>query len=76
MTSYGRWAGFVQLSSLVRASLSRVCVENKAIVNGTNLTMKPGQTEPFCGYILVGNDGKIKAVGKGNPTAARLRGLL
>ena len=29
--------------------------------------MKPGQTEPFVGYILVGNDGKIKAIGKGNP---------
>ena len=39
------------------------------IVNGTNLTMKDGQTAPFVGYILVGNDGKIKAIGKGNPPA-------
>ncbi len=39
------------------------------VVNGTNLTMKPGQTEPFIGYILVGEDGKIKAMGKGAPPA-------
>jgi 5-methylthioadenosine/S-adenosylhomocysteine deaminase len=42
-------------------------IDKLLIVNGTNLTMKPGQTEPFVGYILVGSDGKIKAVGKGNP---------
>jgi 5-methylthioadenosine/S-adenosylhomocysteine deaminase len=39
------------------------------IVNGTELTMKPGQTEPFTGFVLVGNDGKIKAIGKGDPPA-------
>jgi 5-methylthioadenosine/S-adenosylhomocysteine deaminase len=39
------------------------------ITNGTTITMKPGQTEPFVGYVLVGDDGKIKAVGKGNPPA-------
>jgi 5-methylthioadenosine/S-adenosylhomocysteine deaminase len=44
-------------------------VDKLLIVNGTNLTMKPGQTEPFVGYILVGSDGKIKSVGKGNPPA-------
>ena len=31
--------------------------------------MKPGQTEPFIGYVLVGDDGKIKAIGRGNPPA-------
>jgi 5-methylthioadenosine/S-adenosylhomocysteine deaminase len=44
-------------------------VDKLLIVNGTNLTMKAGQTEPFVGYILVGNDGRIKAIGKGNPPA-------
>jgi 5-methylthioadenosine/S-adenosylhomocysteine deaminase len=44
-------------------------IDKLLIVNGTNLTMKPGQTEPFTGYILVGSDGKIEAVGKGNPPA-------
>jgi 5-methylthioadenosine/S-adenosylhomocysteine deaminase len=39
------------------------------IVNGTELTMKPGQSEPFVGYVLVGNDGRIKAIGKGKPPA-------
>jgi 5-methylthioadenosine/S-adenosylhomocysteine deaminase len=39
------------------------------IVNGTELTMKPGQTEPFVGYVVVGNDGKINAIGKGKPPA-------
>jgi 5-methylthioadenosine/S-adenosylhomocysteine deaminase len=40
------------------------------IINGTNLTMKPGQTEPFTGYVLIGTDGKIKSIGKGNPPAS------
>jgi 5-methylthioadenosine/S-adenosylhomocysteine deaminase len=44
-----------------------LAMDKLLIVNGTELTMKPGQTEPFVGYILVGNDGKIKAIGKGNP---------
>jgi 5-methylthioadenosine/S-adenosylhomocysteine deaminase len=44
-------------------------IDKLLIVNGTNLTMKPGQTDPFVGYILVGADGKIKAIGKGNPPA-------
>lgn len=44
--------------------------ENKLlIINGTQLTMKRGQDQPFTGYVLIGNDGKIKAIGKGNPPA-------
>lgn len=44
--------------------------ENKLlIINGTQLTMKKGQDQPFVGYVLIGNDGKIKAIGKGNPPA-------
>ena len=44
-------------------------VDKLLIVNGTNLTMKDGDTAPFVGYVLVGNDGKIRAIGKGNPPA-------
>src|SRR5580658_1814417 len=46
-----------------------LAMDKLLIVNGTELTMKPGQTEPFVGYIVVGNDGKIKAIGKGEPPA-------
>jgi 5-methylthioadenosine/S-adenosylhomocysteine deaminase len=44
-------------------------VDKLLIVNGTEITMKAGESEPFVGYILVGSDGKIKAVGKGDPPA-------
>lgn len=49
--------------------LRLLAIDKLLIVNGTNLTMKPGQTDPFVGYLLVGSDGKIRAVGKGNPPA-------
>jgi 5-methylthioadenosine/S-adenosylhomocysteine deaminase len=60
--------GLVSLIVLLPATQS-FAVDKLLIVNGTELTMKPGQTEPFVGYILVGADGKIKDVGKGNPPA-------
>ena len=64
----GRW-GFLCAAFLavVLCPYRAFAVDKLLIVNGTNLTMKPGQTEPFVGYILVGSDGKIKAIGKGNP---------
>jgi 5-methylthioadenosine/S-adenosylhomocysteine deaminase len=74
MTSSGRWGWFCAVVVIVLLPCRGLAVDKLLIVNGTNLTMKPGQTEPFVGYILVGNDGKIQAVGKGNPpagTAAR-----
>lgn len=44
--------------------------ENKLlIINGTQLTMKKGQAQPFIGYVLIGSNGKIKAIGKGHPSA-------
>src|SRR6202050_1034647 len=67
MTSSGRWGlvcAVVMTVSLLPLHAS--AIDKLLIVNGTNLTMKPGQTEPFVGYILVGSDGKIKAIGKGN----------
>lgn len=63
-----RWALFFA-TLLALFPSPAAAVDKLLIVNGTNLTMKPGQTEPFTGYILVGNDGKIKAVGKGAPPA-------
>jgi 5-methylthioadenosine/S-adenosylhomocysteine deaminase len=58
--------GLVWLTVVLPATRG-FAVDKLLIVNGTELTMKPGQTEPFVGYILVGADGKIKDVGKGNP---------
>jgi 5-methylthioadenosine/S-adenosylhomocysteine deaminase len=39
------------------------------IVNGVQMTMKPGESQAYIGYILIGDDGKIKAIGKGDPPA-------
>ena len=70
MTSSGRWGlvcAVVLTASLL--PLHAFAIDKLLIVNGTNLTMKAGQTAPFVGYILVGDDGKIKVIGKGNPPA-------
>ncbi len=37
------------------------------VKGGTFLTMKPGDEDPFVGYMVVGSDGKILEVGKGEP---------
>jgi 5-methylthioadenosine/S-adenosylhomocysteine deaminase len=64
----GRWGSFCVAFLAVLLCPGRVFgVDKLLIVNGTELTMNPEQTEPFIGYVLVGNDGKIKAIGKGNP---------
>src|SRR5580658_11386002 len=66
----GRWGFFCAAFLAVLLCPYRVlAVDKLLIVNGTELTMKPGQTEPFVGYVVVGNDGKIKAIGKGEPPA-------
>ena len=66
----GRWGLLLAIVLMVSLFPHRaLAVDKLLIVNGTNLTMKAGQTAPFIGYILVGDDGKIKAVGKGNPPA-------
>ena len=70
MISSGRWGLFCAVVLAVSLLPARAfAIDKLLIVNGTDLTMKAGQTEPFVGYILVGNDGKIKAIGKGNPPA-------
>ena len=68
MISSRRWALVcAALLAVLLSPLPGLAVDKLLIVNGTEITMKPGQTEPFVGYILVGADGKIKAIGKGNP---------
>ncbi len=37
------------------------------VKGGTFLTMQPGQEDPFVGYMVIGADGKISEVGKGEP---------
>lgn len=54
------------------APMRGFAVDKLLIVNGTELTMKAGETAPFVGYILVGADGRIKAIGKGAPPAGTL----
>ena len=66
----GRWGLFLAVVLTVSLLPHRaLAVDKLLIVNGTNLTMKAGQTAPFVGYVLVGDDGRIKAIGKGNPPA-------
>jgi 5-methylthioadenosine/S-adenosylhomocysteine deaminase len=66
----GRWGFFFAVVLSVSLLPQRaLAVDKLLIVNGTNLTMKAGETAPFVGYILVGDDGRIKAIGKGNPPA-------
>ena len=39
------------------------------MTNATFLTMKPGETKPVLGYMLVGDDGKIATLAAGAPPA-------
>jgi len=39
------------------------------ITNATFLTMKPGESRPVVGYMLVGDDGRIAALAAGSPPA-------
>lgn len=58
---------FAILSFLCSLSPTVFAANRLLITNVTELTMKPGETAPFTGYILVGEDGKIAAIGKGAP---------
>ncbi len=70
MSSSWRWGVlWVTWLTMLLSPLHGFAVDKLLIVNGTELTMKAGQTEPFVGYILVGADGRIAAIGKGNPPA-------
>jgi len=59
-------AGLVIAGALVSADAA----ERLLIKNGLLMTMAPGQDLPFVGYVAVGEDGKVSAVGAGDPPAA------
>ena len=59
-------AAFLSLAACCAASAA----ERLLIKNGLMMTMAPGQEKPFVGYIAVGNDGHITAVGEGSPPAS------
>src|SRR5688572_5149450 len=44
--------------------------ERLLIKNGLLMTMAPNQDKPFIGYIAVGADGRISAIGEGAPPAS------
>src|SRR5882757_3422693 len=44
------------------------------VTGGTLLTIKPGEEEPFIGYVAIGTDGKISAIGHGAPPAGLTAG--
>ena len=70
MIVFDRWGWlFCVAPILLMLPFHAFAADKLLIVNGTNLTMKDGETTPYVGYILVGDDGKIKAIGKGNPPA-------
>ncbi len=56
------------LLALLAAGLPASAAPAKLLVKGgTFLTMKPGEEDPFIGYMVIGADGKISAIGKGEP---------
>ena len=65
----GRWGLCCVAALTLLIPFRGFAADKLLIVNGTELTMKPGQSEPFVGYVLVGSNGKIKAIGKGRPPA-------
>ena len=65
---------FLRLGCAVLAGLSAVEAAPTAAVKllvkgGTFMTIKPGQEEPFTGYMTIGADGRIIAVAPGEPPA-------
>jgi cytosine/adenosine deaminase-related metal-dependent hydrolase len=58
---------FVYLVIFIFSS-SVFCTNKLLIINGVILTMAAADSKSFNGYILVGEDGKIKTIGHGNPS--------
>ena len=54
--------------SVFLSSPQAFSVNKLLIINGTMLTMKPGD-KPYTGYLLIDENGKIKAINKGQPSA-------
>ncbi len=61
-------AATLGLLALVLGQYSSAADPAKLLVKGgTFLTMKPGEEDPFVGYMVIGADGKISEIGKGEP---------
>jgi 5-methylthioadenosine/S-adenosylhomocysteine deaminase len=60
----GIFALFLALTPLLSSADVKLLVKG-----GTMMTVKPGEEEPFTGYLAIGADGKILTVGKGEPPA-------
>lgn len=61
LRSWYRRMVFVGLSLFASTAMADVLL----VKNATLITMAPGEQEPFSGYLVVGDDGRIKKVGRG-----------
>ncbi len=52
------------LPALAHAATAKLLVQGATLI-----TVKPGQEEPFVGYLAIADDGKIAAIGPGTPPA-------
>jgi len=59
----------LSLSALVALPAAQAASARLIVKGGTMLTVKPGEEEPFVGFMVIGADGKILEVGKGEPSA-------
>ena len=50
-------------------AIEATAAERLLITNGLLMTMQPGEQAAYTGYIAVGEDGRISAIGKGPPPA-------
>ena len=69
--AYSRWRRYCALVVLLAAAIlfAPLARASLLVTNATFLTMKPGETQPVVGYMLVGDDGRIAALAAGAPPA-------
>lgn len=60
----------VALLAVIVAVAPAAAADKLLIRNGTLMTMAPGDEAAYVGYVAVGADGKITAIGKGTPPAS------
>ncbi len=66
----GCWFSFLVAVCLMAAQWASAAGPAKLVVKNARLmTMADGQKEPFTGYLVVDNEGKLTAVGTGEPPA-------
>jgi 5-methylthioadenosine/S-adenosylhomocysteine deaminase len=62
-----RWAGVFAAVFGALISFATSADASLLVTNATFLTMRPGETQPIVGYMLVGDDGRITALAAGAP---------